>query len=253
MVSSTTVTDEPDDRNLAQFELRVLNRVEDDLTLPEEVSIIHYGRSRMRLLPRSTKKKDQSNIEKVIEPEINLILDYDRLPRSRMNKGLSHLPKRIIQLSVRYVRRFSRLLHRVFTWQQVEEHEVNGGKVRLYDSETFMPDFEQHRLSERTQDVNTFIDQGVGRGSNQNAYLDTQNKLFENQKDALLSLYEGKYVIFKDGEVILAEDNEVKLIDMAYQKLGFSQPFLLRQVLREEPEYRIDTPIDFSNLDEENL
>jgi hypothetical protein len=80
--------------------------------------------------------------------------------------------------------------------------------------------------------------------SDNDSYINSQHELFEQHKSYLLERYENQYVVFRDGKVILSGDDEIALIDNAYAELGFKKPFILRQVLRKDPEYIICTPID---------
>ena len=60
-------------------------------------------------------------------------------------------------------------------------------------------------------------------------YMEEQGKLFDRMLPELLEKYHGMYVYFENGEVLEADLDEEKLIDLAEQKYGY-KPMFIEQV-----------------------
>ena len=65
-------------------------------------------------------------------------------------------------------------------------------------------------------------------------YLQRQSKLYNQQKSQLLNKYSGMYIIFEEGKVIDADQDETALVMRAYKKMGVRDLFV-KKVIKDEP------------------
>ncbi len=72
--------------------------------------------------------------------------------------------------------------------------------------------------------------------------LDTELKTYEQHRDHLLGIAEGKFVLIRNDQVVGVYDSKMDAIAQGYQQFG-NVPFLVKQILK------IEVPQDFiSNL-----
>ena len=72
-------------------------------------------------------------------------------------------------------------------------------------------------------------------------YLQTQSELYEHHLPQLLEKYAGMYIIFEDGKVIDADNDEAALVMRAYAKMGTKDLFV-KKVIATEPTLRARIP-----------
>ncbi len=72
-------------------------------------------------------------------------------------------------------------------------------------------------------------------------YLQTQSELYEHHLPQLLEKYAGMYIIFEDGKVIDADNDEAALVMRAYDKMGTKDLFV-KKVIDPEPTLRARIP-----------
>ena len=75
-------------------------------------------------------------------------------------------------------------------------------------------------------------------------YLQTQSELYEHHLPQLLEKYAGMYIIFEDGKVIDADNDEAALVMRAYAKMGTKDLFV-KKVIDTEPTLRARIPFAF--------
>jgi hypothetical protein len=63
--------------------------------------------------------------------------------------------------------------------------------------------------------------------------LDTELKTYEQIRDRLLAMHEGKFALIHDKELIGVYDAEMDAINEGYGKLG-NIPFLVKQIVQTE-------------------
>lgn len=68
--------------------------------------------------------------------------------------------------------------------------------------------------------------------------LKKELKFFERNKSRLLKNYLGQFVLIKDNDLIGAYTTEEEAYKAGIEKFG-NTPFLIKQVLKEEPTYAI--------------
>lgn len=74
----------------------------------------------------------------------------------------------------------------------------------------------------------------------QAAFLREQ-EAFERLKPGLLAEHRGKYVVIHDGKVFAIGDNEMELIERAYDELGYV-PLYVGLIEDQEPVVRVLSP-----------
>ena len=72
-------------------------------------------------------------------------------------------------------------------------------------------------------------------------YLQTQSELYERHLPQLLEKYAGMYILFEDGQVIDADNDEAALVMRAYDKMGTKDLFV-KKVIETEPTLRARIP-----------
>lgn len=73
------------------------------------------------------------------------------------------------------------------------------------------------------------------------AYMNRQSDLFDEMRSELLSKYQGKWVAFKDGQVLDADEDEAALTKRVYAETG-PRDLLIKKVLPEDPQPVVRTP-----------
>ncbi len=68
-------------------------------------------------------------------------------------------------------------------------------------------------------------------------YLQTQSELYKRHLPQLLEKYAGMYIIFEDGKVIDADNDEAALVMRAYAKMSIKDLFV-KKVIDTEPTLR---------------
>ena len=72
--------------------------------------------------------------------------------------------------------------------------------------------------------------------------LETELRIYEQQREHLLGTAEGKFVLIRNEEIVGVYDSKMDAIAQGYQKFG-NVPFLVKQILK------VEAPLDFlSNL-----
>jgi hypothetical protein len=77
-------------------------------------------------------------------------------------------------------------------------------------------------------------------------YFREQEKLFNSKRSILLEAYRGQFVLFEDGEILEHDIDESSLLRKALKRMADRSYFFVKQVLEEDPIYRVTTPVDFS-------
>ncbi|MEL6439420.1 MAG: hypothetical protein AAFQ80_09230 [Cyanobacteria bacterium J06621_8] len=72
-------------------------------------------------------------------------------------------------------------------------------------------------------------------------YLQTQSELYERHLPQLLEKYAGMYIIFEDGKVIDADNDEATLVMGTYATKG-TQDLFIKKVIGTEPTLRARMP-----------
>lgn len=65
-------------------------------------------------------------------------------------------------------------------------------------------------------------------------YLQRQSELYKQNKPQLLDKYAGMYIIFEDGKVIDADEDETALVMRTYETMGVRDLFV-KKVITDEP------------------
>lgn len=85
------------------------------------------------------------------------------------------------------------------------------------------------------------------------SYIDEQAKLFADVLPELLNAYEGKYVLFHNGEVLDVGNSRAEIAMRAYNKKGTVVPLFIEKVLSNSPKHYALTPLKVTKLDGSDL
>ncbi len=69
-------------------------------------------------------------------------------------------------------------------------------------------------------------------------YMEQQAEIFNQKKPELLNQYLGKYILFENGKIIDADNNESALAQRTIAKNGL-KPMFIKKVVAEEPKLNI--------------
>ena len=69
-------------------------------------------------------------------------------------------------------------------------------------------------------------------------YMEQQAEIFNQKKPELLNQYLGKYILFENGKIIDADNNESALAQRTIAKNGL-KPMFIKKVVTEEPKLSI--------------
>lgn len=73
-------------------------------------------------------------------------------------------------------------------------------------------------------------------------YIESQAKQFDEAKEELLKLYKGKYILFEDGKVLAVGESRASIATLVYKTKGM-RPLFIEKVSSEPSKRFIWTPI----------
>ena len=104
-----------------------------------------------------------------------------------------------------------------------------------------VPMIESKQMSTSIQEFDTHSSEGTYPEPEVLAYMERQAESFEQMRSHLLSQYLGKYVLFEDGQVLDADENEAALVIRAYGETA-PRPLFIKKVLPFDPQPIVRTP-----------
>lgn len=114
-------------------------------------------------------------------------------------------------------------------WRHLKPALILSALAYYYDH----PEEIERVLNTQLEEVNLEIAKSLYPDKTTYEYIQHQGKLFDERRLSLLPDYEGYYVYFEDGQVLEADKDEEKLLDLVEEKYGL-KPMFIEKVKKTE-------------------